>query len=81
MAPASSVLDRKLSRSPGKLGILIFGAGRLVGVLYAGTSLLHDLSTVHSESFLPYLLLGIALLVAASNSSMDFTIRRTLWPP
>jgi inorganic phosphate transporter, PiT family len=60
----TSVLDHKLSRSPGKLGMLIFGAVLVVGVLYAGTSLLHDLSTMHSESILPYLLLGIALLVA-----------------
>ena len=65
MATASqTLLDQKLSRSPGKLGILVFGAVLLVGVLYAGTSLLRDLSTVHSESILPYLLLGIALLVA-----------------
>jgi PiT family inorganic phosphate transporter len=65
MATASqTLLDQKLSRSPGKLGILIFGAVFLVGILYAGSSLLRDLSTVHSESFLPYLLLGIALLVA-----------------
>jgi PiT family inorganic phosphate transporter len=60
----TSALDHKLSRSPGKLGMLVFGAVLLVGVLYAGSSLLRDLSTVHSESFLPYLLLGIALLVA-----------------
>src|SRR6202451_2848709 len=65
MATASpTLLDQKLSRSPGKLGILIFGAVLLVGVLYAGSSLLRDLSTVHSESILPYLLLGIALMVA-----------------
>jgi inorganic phosphate transporter, PiT family len=60
----TSALDHKLSRSPGKLGMLVFGAVLLVGVLYAGSSLLRDLSTVHSESLLPYLLLGIALLVA-----------------
>jgi PiT family inorganic phosphate transporter len=64
MATASSVLDQKLSRSPGKLGMLIFGAVFLVGILYAGSSLLRDLGTVHAESILPYLLLGIALLVA-----------------
>ena len=65
MATASqTLLDQKLSRSPGRLGILVFGAVLLVGVLYAGSSLLRDLSTVHSESILPYLLLGIALLVA-----------------
>jgi PiT family inorganic phosphate transporter len=61
---APSALDQKLSRSPGKLGMLIFGAVLLVGVLYAATSLLHDLSFVHSESVLPFLLLGIALMVA-----------------
>jgi PiT family inorganic phosphate transporter len=60
----SSVLDQKLSRSPGKLGMLIFGAVLVVGVLYAGTSLVHDLSAMHSSSILPYLLLAIALLVA-----------------
>jgi inorganic phosphate transporter, PiT family len=64
MATASSVLDQKLSRSPGKLGMLIFGAVFLVGILYAGSSLLRDLGTVHSESILPYVLLGVALLVA-----------------
>jgi inorganic phosphate transporter, PiT family len=65
MATASpSVLDQKLSRTPGKLGMLVFGAVLLVGVLYAGSSLLRDLSNVHAESILPYLLLGIALLVA-----------------
>jgi inorganic phosphate transporter, PiT family len=65
MATASpTLLDQKLSRSPGKLGILIFGAVFVVGILYAGSSLLRDLSTVHTESLLPYVLLGIALLVA-----------------
>jgi PiT family inorganic phosphate transporter len=64
MATASSVLDQKLNRTPGKLGMIVFGAVLLVGVLYSGSSLLRDLGTVHSESFLPYLLLGIALLVA-----------------
>ena len=44
--------------------MLIFGAVFLVGILYAGSSLLRDLGTVHAESILPYLLLGIALLVA-----------------
>ena len=65
MATASqSVLDAKLSRSPGKIGMLIFGIVLAIGVAYAGSSLLRDLSTVHSGSLLPYLLLGIALLVA-----------------
>jgi PiT family inorganic phosphate transporter len=64
MATASSVLDQKLNRSPGKIGMLVFGIVLVIGVGYAGHSLLHDLSFVHNESILPYVLLGIALLVA-----------------
>src|SRR6202041_2092982 len=59
-----TVLDQKLSRSPGKLGMMIFGVVLIGGVAYSGSSLLHDLSFVHSDSILPYLLLGLALLVA-----------------
>ena len=64
MATASSVLDQKLSRSPGKIGMLVFGVVLVIGVGYAGSSLLHDLSYVHNESILPYVLLGLALLIA-----------------
>ena len=54
MATAStSVLDQKLSRSPGKLGMLVFGIVLVIGVAYAGHSLLHDLSFVHNESVMP----------------------------
>ena len=65
MATASqTLLDQKLSRSPGKIGMLVFGVVLVIGVAYAGSSLLHDLSTVHNESVLPFVLLGVALLVA-----------------
>ena len=65
MATATtSVLDAKLTRSPGKLPMLGFGVVVVVGVVYAAYHLLSDLSTVHSGSILPYLLLGLALLVA-----------------
>src|SRR5271156_4790504 len=65
MATAStSALDQKLSRSPGKIGMLVFGVVLVIGVAYAGSRLLHDLSYVHSDSILPYLLLALALLVA-----------------
>lgn len=60
----SAVLDAKLRRSPGKIGMFVFGAVLVVGFAYAGSHLLGDLSTMHSESVLPYVLLGIALLVA-----------------
>ena len=65
MATASTtVLDQKLSRSPGKLGMLVFGVVLVIGVGYAGSSLLHDLAYVHNTSVLPFVLLGVALLVA-----------------
>jgi inorganic phosphate transporter, PiT family len=68
MATATnSVLDQKMSGSSskvGRLGILISGLAFVVGLIYASSSLLHDLSAVHSASILPYVLLGIALLVA-----------------
>lgn len=64
MATATTVLDRKISRSPGKIGMVIFGIVLIVGFAYAGSHLLGDLSTVHSDSVLPFVLLGLALLVS-----------------
>src|ERR1700690_4358629 len=65
MATAStSALDQKLSRSPGKIGMLVFGVVLVIGVAYAGSSLLNDISGVHNASIMPYVLLGLALLVA-----------------
>jgi inorganic phosphate transporter, PiT family len=65
MATATSVLDQKLSnKTPGKLGIAVFGAVLLVGVVYAGISPGTDLSSVHPGSVLPFVLLGVALMVA-----------------
>ena len=61
---ATSVLDSKLHKSPGKLGIAIFGGVLLIGISYAAVNLVSDLSGFHSPSILPYLLLVLALLVA-----------------
>jgi len=44
--------------------MIVFGVILLVGVVYAGAHLISDLSGVHSASVLPFLLLGLALLVA-----------------
>ena len=57
-------LHDKLNRRPGMIGMLGFGVVLLIGVIYSAFHLLTDLSTVHSGSLLPYVLLGIALLVA-----------------
>src|SRR3984885_9367607 len=61
---AAPALEAKLSKSPGKIGMLAFGLVLLVGVCYSAYHLLSDLSTVHNGSILPFLLLGLALLVA-----------------
>jgi inorganic phosphate transporter, PiT family len=59
-----SAIHAKLHKSPGKIGILVFGVVLILGVVYAGSSLISDLSGVHSGSVLPFVLLGLALLVA-----------------
>jgi inorganic phosphate transporter, PiT family len=62
-AAGSSVHD-KLNKGPGAIGVLIFGVVLIIGAIYAGSSLARDLSTIHSPSIMPFLLLGLALLVA-----------------
>ncbi len=64
MATATPAIHDKLSKSPGTIGMVGFGLVLLVGIIYSAFHLLTDLSTVHSGSILPYVLLGIALLVA-----------------
>jgi len=61
---AAPALDAKLGKGPGKIGVLAFAVVLIIGVIYAGPSLASDLSGVHNASILPYLLLGLALLVA-----------------
>jgi PiT family inorganic phosphate transporter len=53
-----------MSKGPGAIGMLVFGVVLIIGVVYAGSKLLTDLSTVHDTSTLSYVLLFIALLVA-----------------
>src|SRR5579871_4079441 len=64
MATASPALQEKLSKGPGKIGTLIFGLAALGGFSYIGYQLASDLSGIKTTSFFPYLLLGLALLVA-----------------
>ncbi|MGA7552923.1 MAG: inorganic phosphate transporter [Candidatus Acidiferrales bacterium] len=65
MAAGTSVLDTKMTvSSPAKIGMGIFGVALVVGLVYAGTHLLRDLSGVQTTSALPFILLGIALLTA-----------------
>lgn len=64
MATTATALDAKITRTPGKIGMIGFGVVLLIGVIYAGFHLLSDLADVHPGSVLPFLLLGVALLVA-----------------
>ncbi|HXC95962.1 MAG TPA: inorganic phosphate transporter [Edaphobacter sp.] len=65
MTPPGSLLDQKLKKSsPGKIGGMIFAIMLLGGLIYIGTKLASDLSVVHSASVFPFVLLGVALLIA-----------------
>jgi PiT family inorganic phosphate transporter len=61
---ASPALEKKMSRNPGKLGMIVFGVALIVGAIYTGVSIAGDMGTVHSTSIFPFLLLGVALLTA-----------------
>ncbi len=61
---APSVLDQKVGAGPGRIGMLVFGVALVIGLIYAGGHLLSDLSQMHSASVGPYVLLGVALLIA-----------------
>jgi len=64
MASAAPALEQKLSRNPGKIGMLIFGLALLAGLIYTVVSVGSDLSTVRTTSLFPFFLLGVALLTA-----------------
>jgi PiT family inorganic phosphate transporter len=65
ITPPGSLLDAKLKKSsPGKIGGIIFAVMLVGGLIYIGTKLADDLSIVHSASVLPFILLGVALLIA-----------------
>src|SRR6201997_927399 len=61
---ASIVMDQKLSRSPGKIAMIVFGCAIAGGIIYAGLQLGSDLARTHYPTAWPYVLLGLALLIA-----------------
>ena len=63
-AGAAPALEQKMSRSPGMIGIAVFGVALVVGLIYTVISLAQDLQAERGTSIFPYLLLGVALLVA-----------------
>jgi PiT family inorganic phosphate transporter len=64
-APEVSMLDQKLKNSKsGKVGGIVFAVMLVCGLGYIITKLSSDLSVVHSASVFPFILLGVALLIA-----------------
>src|SRR6201996_9142725 len=62
--PETSTVHHKLNKSPGMIGMVIFGLVLLGGIGYAVLHIAQDLSGTHMASAWPYVLLGIALLIA-----------------
>ncbi len=61
---ANPHLADKLAAGPGRIGMAVFSIALVIGIGYAGTQLVSDLAEIHLGSALPFLLLGVALLVA-----------------
>ncbi len=62
-----NLLDQKMANNPaGRWGVLVFGVLLVGGLVYIATRLTKDLSVVHNASIFPYVLLGVALLIALS---------------
>ena len=57
-------VHEKLNRGPGKVGTFIFAGVMLLGLVFIGTSIARDLGDIQLGSMWPYVLLGVALLVA-----------------
>jgi inorganic phosphate transporter, PiT family len=63
-APVTAAVHEKLNKGPHKIGIFAFGVLFAVGIVYALSHLISDMSHVQHPSSAAYLLLGVALLVA-----------------
>src|SRR5208283_5333293 len=59
-----SLLDRRFSGRPSRAGVWIFVLALLAGLGYIGVKVAKDLDNVSMTSAWPYLLLGMALLIA-----------------
>ena len=61
---SAHAVREKLAKGPGKTGMLIFGLVLIAGFIFIGTSIAKDLGEVSLVPIWPYVLLGLALLVA-----------------
>src|SRR5271166_6388236 len=65
ISPAAPLgIHEKLNRAPSRIGTLIFALVMIAGLIFIGASIARDLGDVALGSAWPYLLLGVALLVA-----------------
>jgi PiT family inorganic phosphate transporter len=63
--PPPSILDEKMKKSsPGKMGMILFGLMLAGGLGYITSQLWGDLSVIHGASVFPFILLGVALMIA-----------------
>jgi PiT family inorganic phosphate transporter len=63
--PQPSILEDNLKKSStGKIGVGVFALILAGGLIYIAAQVWGDLSVVHTVSLFPYLLLGLALLIA-----------------
>jgi inorganic phosphate transporter, PiT family len=62
--PGASAVHEKFAKGPGLIGTLIFAGVAVGAVGYIGWNLSRDLAEMSAGSALPYILLGVALLVA-----------------
>jgi PiT family inorganic phosphate transporter len=63
-ASTSHALSEKLNQRPSRTGTLIFGLVLIGGLIFIGASISKDMADVVLGSAWPYVLLGLALLVA-----------------
>ncbi len=65
-APADprALLHSKMDERPGKIGMVVFGLALVGGLGYAAGQIIHDLARSPQPTIWPYLLLGVALLIA-----------------
>src|SRR5580698_9836214 len=64
-APAQHAsVNQKMSKSPGKAGVIIFILAAVAGLIYIVHAMSEDLGNIHVTSVGPFVLLGIALLTA-----------------
>ena len=64
MPSGTSLLDRKMPKTPSRAGLAIFAVALASGLCYIAFHVARDLDSVTITSIWPYLLLGLALLIA-----------------